>query len=85
MAITCQQLISDGAALDAAALATTAGLTRARLTQILNFTLLAPDIQTALLNLSEESELSERELRPLMTTMCWTEQRTAFHRLVHVQ
>ena len=62
MAIRCLHLIQDGAVADAASLAAIAGVTRARMTQILNFTCLAPDIQTSLLNLSAEQPVSERDL-----------------------
>jgi hypothetical protein len=82
MAITCQRLIRDGAAADGASLAGFAGLTRARMTQILNFTGLAPDIQAALLELPAEAPISERDLRPMMTMLDWDRQRQAWGGLV---
>lgn len=81
MAITCQRLIRDGAAADAASLAGVAGVTRARMTQLLNFTLLAPDLQTTLLELQAEATISERDLRPIMALLDWRRQRTAWERL----
>jgi hypothetical protein len=81
MAITCQRLIRDGAAADAASLAGVAGVTRARMTQILNFTGLAPDIQTALLDLPADTAISERNLRPIMAMLDWRRQRATWERL----
>ena len=75
MAITCQRLIRDGAVADAASLAGVAGVTRARMTQLLNFTLLAPDIQEALLALAPDHPLGERDVRPIMTILDWAAQR----------
>lgn len=81
MAIACQRLIRDGAAADAASLAGVAGVTRARMTQILNFTGLAPDIQAALLELPTEAAIREPDLRPIMVLLDWRRQRTAWERL----
>lgn len=81
MAITCQRLILDGAAADAASLAGVAGVTRARMTQILNFTGLAPDIQTTLLELPAEATISERDLRPIMVMLDWHRQQAAWERI----
>lgn len=80
MAITCQRLIRDGAAADAASLAGVAGVTRARMTQILNFTGLAPDIQAELLELPVGTALSERDLRPIMAMLDWRHQRVTWSR-----
>jgi hypothetical protein len=49
LAIECKRLIESGVVADAAAMARIAGVTRARMTQILNLNLLAPDLQEALL------------------------------------
>ena len=81
MAITCQRLIRDGAVADAASLAGTAGVTRARMTQILNFTGLAPDIQAVLLELPDDTTISERDLRPIMAMLDWQRQRASWVRL----
>ena len=51
LAIRCDQLVRSGAVPDATALARLAHVSQPRMTQILNLTLLAPDIQEALLNL----------------------------------
>lgn len=81
MAITCQRLIRDGAVADAASLAGVAGVTRARMTQLLNFTLLAPDIQAALLDVPADTAISERDLRPIMALLDWRRQRRAWQPL----
>jgi hypothetical protein len=81
MAITCQRLVRDGAVADAASLAGVAGVTRARMTQLLNFTLLAPDIQAALLDLAPQAKVCERDLRPITATLDWQRQRRAWARL----
>lgn len=49
MAIECKRLIESGGVPDAAAMARIAGVTRARMTQILNLNLLAPDLQECLI------------------------------------
>ena len=49
LAIECKRLIEGGVVADAAAMARIAGISRARMTQILNLNLLAPDIQETLL------------------------------------
>ena len=49
LAIRCDQLLRSGAVPDSTALASLAHVTQPRMTQILNLTLLAPDIQEALL------------------------------------
>jgi len=81
MAITCLQLVQNGAVADAASLAEMAGVTRARMTQILNMTLLAPDIQAAVLDLPADAEVSERDLRSVMAQTDWIGQRQEWARL----
>ena len=64
---------------DFATVARRAGLTRARITQILGLLLLAPDIQEAILSLPPftrgRDPLPERALRPLVAEPDWTAQR----------
>ena len=64
---------------DLATVARRAGLTRARITQILGLLLLAPDIQEALLSLPcftrGRDPLPERALRPLVAEPDWAAQR----------
>jgi hypothetical protein len=79
LAIRCEQLLRSGAVPDASALARLAHVTQPRMTQILNLTLLAPDIQERLLFLDpvEEGrpEVSEKGLRKLCAEMQWARQR----------
>jgi hypothetical protein len=60
------------------------GLTPARLTQLLDLTLLAPDIQEELLFLEAvdgREPLSERALRAVVRRVAWAEQRAVWARL----
>lgn len=77
LAIRMQQLVEDGVTY--AELARLVGVSRARLTQIMNLTLLAPDIQEALLFLptkrSGRDGITERQLRPIAAEPDWAKQR----------
>ena len=79
LAIRCEQILRSGAVPDASALARLAHVSQPRMTQILNLTLLAPDIQERLLFLDpvEEGkpEVSEKGLRNLCAEMRWERQR----------
>ncbi len=72
-------LVRDGVASDYAELARLGGVTRARLTQVMNLTLLAPDLQEALLFLAPVARGRDpivlRDLQPIATTSAWAEQR----------
>ena len=73
-----QQSIDSGEIEDRAALARRYELTRARITQLLNLTLLAPDIQESVLSLESVDGLeptSERALREVSWALDWGEQR----------
>lgn len=73
-----QRAIDSGEIQDRATLARQYGLTRARVTQLLNLTLLAPDIQEQVLALEAVDGLeptSERALREVSWAMEWGEQR----------
>jgi hypothetical protein len=57
------------------------GMTRARLTQLIDLTLLAPDVQERVLSLESvdgAEPLSQRALRPVAKARSWAEQRTLF-------
>lgn len=75
-------LVRAGRVRDYAQAAELAGVTRARVTQIVNLLLLAPDIQERLLNLTRpalgEEPLSEQDLRQIVIVMDWNEQRKQF-------
>ena len=62
----------------------TAGAT-ARVTQIVNLTLLAPDIQEAILSLPEifrgPDPITERDLRPIVAEPGWGRQRVMWSEL----
>jgi hypothetical protein len=51
-------------------------------TQIVNLTLLAPGIQEAILNLSRDSRIAERNLRPVAALLDWKQQWEKWHSLV---
>lgn len=60
------------------------GLTRARVTQLCDLLLLAPDIQEEILHLESVGgvePLSARSLRPLVKELDWREQRTKWAQL----
>lgn len=80
LAIRCQDLIRSGAVRDATELARLAHVTQPRMTQILNLTLLAPDIQEAILlaEPARHSCLGEHHLRQVAKRVRWDEQRLAW-------
>jgi hypothetical protein len=74
-----QRAIDLGALADQAEAARRLGPTRARLTQVLDVTLLAPDIQEQIVFLEAvdgAEPLSERAFRPVVRACSWEEQRT---------
>ena len=66
--------IDDGALRDYAAAARALGVTRARVTQVMNLLLLAPEIQEAIL--TGELRFGERGLRAVVRVTDWERQRT---------
>jgi hypothetical protein len=76
--------IEQGAVADQAAVARKLGLTRARITQLLDLTLLAPDVQAQILVLEAvdgREPLKERALRGVLAAGLWPQQRAAWGRL----
>ena len=74
-----QRTIDRGAVADRADLAERLQFTRARITQLLDLLLLAPDIQDAILSLEAfdgVEPLSERALRSITHLPSWVDQRT---------
>ena len=60
------------------------GFTRARVTQILNLVLLAPDIQDRILDLEAidgREPLTERRLREVLRRQAWCDQRKRWHEI----
>ena len=74
-----ENLIERGELRDYAEAAERLGLTRARLTQICDLALLAPDIQAAVL--LGHVEPRDRHLREVGRHPLWTDQRRVFHQL----
>lgn len=74
-----ERLVREGKVRDYAEIARLTGLTRARVTQIVNLTLLAPEIQEAILNMSStlrgRDAVTEHDLRPHVTQVEWERQR----------
>ncbi|MCX6632327.1 MAG: hypothetical protein NTW28_32355 [Candidatus Solibacter sp.] len=79
LAIKFQDMVNRGEVRDYADLARLGYVTRARLTQIMNLLLLAPDIQEAILDNSNDwrarSAITERDLRRVSRTIDWAAQR----------
>jgi hypothetical protein len=82
LAIRFDELIRTGAVSDQAELARLGHVSRARITQIMNLTLLAPDIQEALLYVTTERRAPRlSQLQPLARLFDWQEQRRLWRRL----
>jgi hypothetical protein len=76
LAIKFQDLVDRGEVRDYADLARLGYVTRARLTQIMNLLLLAPDLQEHLL--LSATTIDERRLRNVAKIVEWQEQRKCF-------
>jgi hypothetical protein len=76
LAHTMSALLRDGTVGDQRQLAELMGFTRARVTQLLDLTLLAPDIQEQLLDLAPGCEpITEHALRRVVRALLWDDQR----------
>ena len=79
LAVKFQDMVDRGEVRDYADLARLGYVTRARLTQIMNLLLLAPDIQEAFLDNSSawraRSAITERDLRSVSRIVDWADQR----------
>ncbi len=77
-----ERLVREGAVKDYAEIARLTGLTRARVTQIVNLTLLAPEVQEDILNLSNVTRgpdpVTERALRAAAAHADWRTQNRAW-------
>jgi hypothetical protein len=76
-----QRLIDDGEVADRATLADQVGLTRARMTQILDLLLLAPNLQEDILfsgGARGDGQVAERQLRTIVAKPIWAVQRRAW-------
>ena len=79
-----QAAIDDGEYRDRAELARRLGITRARVTQLLDLTLLAPVVQEEILFLEavdSREPISERALREVVRYVVWSEQRAKWGEL----
>lgn len=78
-----KQLLEQGTCATQADVARHLGMSRARVTQILNLLKLTPEIRDTLLTLSDEQLclISERRLRPIARIMSPTKQEKTFKRL----
>jgi hypothetical protein len=74
-----QNLLDTGVVRTQMELAALTKLTTARITQIMNLLVLAPDIQEEILFMPPVTKgpapVTERDLRPLLKTLVWSEQR----------
>jgi hypothetical protein len=79
------ELVRTGVIADYATLAELAHVSRARISQILNLLVLAPDIQEALLFLPRtvrgRDPIHLRQLQPLAAVLDWEQQRHLWRRL----
>ena len=86
LAIRLEDLLATGQVKDQAEIARVAGITRARVTQIINLANLAPDIQQAILDLEPTTDpvpqFREREVRTIAILPNWEKQRLMWKRLV---
>ena len=79
LALRLDRLIREGEITDQAEIARLGNVTRARVTQIMNLLLLAPDIQEALLTLPRtirgRDPIREKHVRPIAAEPDWQVQR----------
>jgi hypothetical protein len=81
MAHEIERLIAEGAFADRADAARKLGFTRARISQLLDLTLLAPDLQERLLTMATTEgadPITEHRLRGVVAQASWREQRVAW-------
>jgi hypothetical protein len=80
-----QNLLDTGVVRTQMELAEFTKLTTARITQIMNLLVLAPDIQEEILFMPPMTKgstpVTERDLRPLLKTLVWSEQRVQWAEL----
>ncbi len=85
LAIRFEELIRFGEVVDYADIARLGHVTRARVTQIMNMLLLAPDIQEEILFLprtvSGRDPITERDIRAIVAEKDWNKQRRAWRSL----
>jgi len=86
LAIHLKKLLRRGIAKDYAEIASLTGLTRARVTQIMNLTLLAPEIQEEILFfpriITGSDPIAERNIRHIASEPGWKRQKKEWARMV---
>ena len=86
LAIHFDNMIRLGGILDYAQLSSLGHVSRARVTQIMNLLLLAPDIQEDILFLPPiekgNDPITERHLRPIVVQVDWGQQRILWHKII---
>ena len=86
LALRVEHLVQTAVVPDYATVARLGHISRARLTQILNLTLLAPEIQEAILFLPPiqrgPDPIKERDLRPIVAEPDWQKQRRMWRQLL---
>jgi hypothetical protein len=85
LAIKFQDMVDRSEVRDYADLARLGHVTRARMSQIMNLLLLAPDIQEALLYSTKEISITERHLRSAVREVDWKTQRVILAGMVALQ
>ncbi len=80
-----QRLIDAGRIADRAEVARRLHWTRARVSQVMDLLLLAPDIQESLLFLDAGSRVTERSLRAVVRQEDWREQRGVWNSMTPVR
>ena len=89
LAIRTQELVDGAEVADDTDLARLAHVSRARITQIMNLTLLARDTQEAILFLrrthGRRGPIREHQVRPICAVLDWRKQRRRWGRLVGSQ
>jgi hypothetical protein len=84
LAIKMEELVSEGEVAHHKTLAAVGHISKPRMSQIMNLTNLAPDIQETLLflprTMSGEDPITERQLRPIVQQVDWDSQRKMFHK-----
>ena len=82
LAIHFDEMLRTGEAADMIELARRSHVTQPRMSQIMSLNMLAPDIQEALLFLPPETTgrpfIHEKRLRPISSTLDWSQQRAAW-------
>lgn len=81
LAIKFQDMVDRGEVRDYADLARLGYVTRARITQIMNLLMLAPDLQEEIIGLGSARErtiFAERQVRSVLKSVLWDRQRQAW-------